>query len=156
MSGLGSKQIEVSSSQPQVELMEAGTYNAMLDSPNLDKSGISIGKRPMSQTESEQNNSDFMDIHTAISKANSLLSSVGLPQQLFNVKDVEFKVGERGGSSSRDHDSEFTGNFEDIRAHFNPAFEEMEGTLVPISEGMLDLAKHCSNFQRKFTPQQTR
>lgn len=57
---------------------------------------------------------------------------------------MEIVEAEQGVTSTFDGVSVNSQNFGEVKAHSNPAFEGLEGTIVPVSKGILEPTRHSA------------
>lgn len=89
-------------------------------------------------------NSDLINITNTAPIFNSVLDSTGNLHKSLSDKDIEIIEVEQGVVATAVDSSFISQNFERIKAHSNPAFEGLEGTMVHVSKGLLNPTRHSA------------
>ncbi|KAA3471230.1 reverse transcriptase [Gossypium australe] len=123
--------------------MEPATLNSSGQAAN-GRHKKAMEKRPMLGSVITQKMSEELNIGNFISNSNSNAGVAGSSHHLSSGKDVVLDDVVRGGLSTEVRGDLNAWNFNNIKAHFDPTFEGSGGTLVPISDGVLDPGKHSA------------
>lgn len=128
-----------------------------LDNSGDRKTEKQLGKRPMLDTLMDCCNGVLSNNDNSITNFNSVLDSTKVPHNSLSDNVMEIGVAERDVPSSTADSSFNAHNFGEIKAHSNPAFEGIEGTIVPVSKGILDPSRHSTvRFEDNSHPKKSR
>ncbi|MBA0869404.1 hypothetical protein Goshw_027753 [Gossypium schwendimanii] len=112
--------------------------------PAKGKLGKIMEKRPLISNATTQISNEDFNIDNFVSNSNLNFGVAGSSHHFSSAKDMVLDNVVCGDLSNEVQGDLNARIFENIKAHFNPAFEGSGGTFVPISDGVLDPRKHST------------